>query len=302
MIVIKPVTITSPMFTSSIAEPDTGETVWTAGTYTIGTRKINTTTHRIYEVVATSTSDDPLVGIVANPPTWIDVGPTNKWAMLDGVVGNQSTAADEITVSFETGTLVNGLAVFGMSGVSDAVVTVTDPVAGEVYNREVELVDNSMIDGWYSYLFEDIVRKDQFVLTDLPAYRNATIEVVFSGTDEIGVGEVVLGKQISLGVAVYGTGMQLLDFSVANTDEFGNFTNVTRRRFSKLVDFDVRIEKPRINFVFQQLSELRATPAVWIGEGTEDDATLVYGYYRNNQINIDTPSYCSATIQVQGLI
>jgi len=305
MIVIKPYAITESMLVSDIPEPDTGETVWTAGSYSIGDERISTTTHKVYKsIVDTNTLDPELDTYDQNGlgTKWLIVGPTNKWAFTDGIISNPSVGNSPLNMDFTVRRNVDGVAAFGLNGVSSALVTVNDPAAGEVYNREVRLTDNSAVVGFYSYLFQPIVRKTQFVLIDLPLYVNATVSFEFNGSDPMDIGEIVLGKQVSLGVAVYGSGFKLMDFSVANTDEFGNFTGVTRRRFSKLVDFDVRIEKSRLNFVYNQLSDLRATSAVWIGEGTEDDATLALGYYRNNQINIDAPSYCSATIQVQSVI
>ena len=51
MRVLPPIPVTDATFTSStIAEPDTGETVWTAGTYNTGVKRINTTTHQVGDV------------------------------------------------------------------------------------------------------------------------------------------------------------------------------------------------------------------------------------------------------------
>ena len=304
MIVIKPYTITDAMLSSDIPEPDTGETVWVAGSYLIGDEVISLETHLIYRSIVGENTLQPTLDVYTDNvgEKWLIVGPTNRWAFTDGIISNPSVGNSPLNMDFTVKRNVDGVAAFGLNGVSSALVTVNDPAAGEVYNREVRLTDNSAVVGFYSYLFQPIVRKTQFVLIDLPLYVNATVNFEFNGSDPMDIGEIVLGKQVNLGVAVYGSGFKLLDFSVANTDEYGNFTGVTRRRFSKLVDFDVRIEKSRLNFVYSQLSELRATSAVWIGEGTEDDATLALGYYRNNQINIDAPSYCSATIQVQSVI
>ena len=81
MRVLPPIVVTDATFTSStIAEPDTGEIVWAAGTYATGVQRISIVTHRVYEVVATtSTTADPVVGVLAVPPSWVDVGPTNKF-------------------------------------------------------------------------------------------------------------------------------------------------------------------------------------------------------------------------------
>lgn len=303
MRVVKPVAINDDMLTSNIPEPDAsvGEVLWTAGTYNTGDRRILTSTHTIYQVVADpSTTDAPDVGAAKTVPTWVAVGPTNKWAMFDQVNDTKSTAASPIEIDIETGALTNSLAVFNLNGSSDVTVTMTDPVAGVVYTNNIDMIDNSDVVDYYEYFFSPIINKTEFVLLDLPAYKNATISVIIAGDAAISLGTLIVGAQITLGVALYGTSMQLLDFSRKERNEFGNYVIVPRRT-SKLVDFDVIIDKHKIGYVFNQLASLTTIPAVWVGTDVNDDSTLVYGYYKDSQINIDGPVKCTATIQIEGL-
>lgn len=303
MRVVKPVAITDAMLTSNIPEPDAsvGEVLWTAGTYNTGDRRMLASTHTIYQVVADpSTTDAPDVGAAKTVPTWVAVGPTNKWAMFDQVNDTKSTAPSPIEIDIETGELTNSLAVFNLNGSSDVTVTMTDPVAGLVYTNNIDMIDNSDVVDYYEYFFSPIINKTEFVLLDLPAYKNATISVTIAGDAAISLGTLIVGAQITLGVALYGTSMQLLDFSRKERNEFGNYVIVPRRT-SKLVDFDVIIDKPKIGYVFNQLASLTTIPAVWVGTDVNDDSTLVYGYYKDSQINIDGPVKCTATIQIEGL-
>lgn len=302
MRVVKPVTIGDSELTSStIPEPDTGEIVWTAGTYNTGMRRINTTTHRVYEVVATpSTTDDPVVGVDKNPATWVDVGPTNKWAMFDTVNSTQSSEATQLVVVIDAGQITNSIAGFGIEDATAINVTMNDPTAGEVYNTDVDMTDNSEVTDWYYYYFSPIIRASRFALLDLPAYPNATITMTVDGTN-IEFGNLVLGNQLPLGVANYGSSVQLLDFSRKETDTFGNIV-VTEGRTSKLVNFDVTIAKDKVNYVFDTISSITTIPAVWVGDDGSNDPTLVFGYYRDYQNNISSPTITDATITVEGLV
>lgn len=303
MRIIKPVKISAAALTSTIPEPDpsAGEVEWTAATYNQGDQRILSSTHKVYEVVAATTSDKPDVGAAKQVPTWIEIGATNKWRCFDQVVGSQSTSSSPLTIELDLNKIVSGLAVFNMNGVNSVRVTVTDPVDGLVYDNSILLRDESLVVDWFSYFFEGFNIKTEFVLVDLPAYKNAVIKLEFLGAADISVGEIVAGQILDLGVAVYGTSLQLLDFSRKERDDFGNFT-IVRRRTSKLVDYDVRIMKGRINYVFGVLSGVTTTPCVWLGTAQLDDATLIYGYYKDTTINIDAPSYCTASITVEGLI
>lgn len=301
MIVIKPIAVDDTNLTSStIPEPDTaqGEVLWVAGSYNTGDRRVEG--HRIYEVTADpSTTDQPSVGSQKTPPTWVDVAPTNKFAMFDTVNSTKSIETTQLIVEIDAGVIINSIAGIAISGATAINVTVNDPVDGEVYSQDIDMLDNSQVTDWYEYYFSPIIRVSQFVLLDLPAYPNATITITVDG-DDIGFGNLVIGNQAVIGVANYGTNVQLLDFSRKNTDEFGN-TVVSQRRTSKLVEFDVTINKSRVNYVFDLLSSITTVPSVWVGGGDTSDPTLVFGYYRDYQNNISSPTITDATIRVEGL-
>jgi hypothetical protein len=303
MRVIKPINVTPAKLTATnIPEPDTarGETQWTAGTYTTGTRRILTSTHLVYQVAADpSTTDAPDVGAAKTVPTWVIVGPTNRYAMFDDVNDTQSIKSSPLNVEITPSQVINGLAMFNVSGASTVNVKQIDPVAGIVYNRDVAMTDNSSIVDYYAYCFEPIINRTEFVLLDLQPYGQSKVVVSATG-GEIKIGTLTMGTQIDLGIALYGTSLQLLDFSRKERNEFGSFV-VVPRRTAKLVDFDVSVPKGRVGYVFNQLQSLTTVPAVWVGTDENDDSTLVYGYYRDSQINISGPVYCSATIQVEGL-
>jgi len=303
MILIKPITVTdSNLLSSSIAEPDAtqGEpSLWSSGSYNLGDRVIEN--HRIYECTADpDTTDQPSVGALKEIPTWVDIAPTNKFAMFDNVNSTTSKAASQIVVEIDDPLLINGLAGFNISGATSINIRVTDPVAGVVYDKNISMVDNSEVVDWYSYYFSDIVQISQFLKLDLPAYVNAVVRLEINGTN-IKIGTFVLGNQKNLGVANIGSSVQLLDFSKKETDSFGNFV-VKKGRNSKLVNYDVTINKSRVNYVFDLISSITTVPAVWIGADDSNDPSIVYGYYRDFQDNINSHTLTSATIQVEGLV
>jgi len=306
MRVIQPIDLIngSALASSTIPEPDAsaGEVVWVAGTLTLGTRRIVLATHKLYEVVVASTTDDPVTGAAKAVPTWIEVGYTNRFRMFDQVVGTVSTEATApLVVEVTPNRIATSVAAFNMTGVSEVTIVMDDPTDGEVYNKTVNLQDNSQVVDWYQYFFAPIVTRSEFIVLDLPSYSSATTTVTFDGDSVVSVGTMVMGPQLVLGVACYGTSLQLLDFSRKERDDFGNFVIVPRRT-AKLVDFDIRIDKGRIGYVLRNLSALSTTPCVWVGTDSTDDDTIVYGYYRNYINTIDGPVICSATLQIEGLI
>lgn len=301
MKVIKPITVTSAILTSSIQEPDpsVGEVAWTSGTYTLGQRRILASTHKVYEVVATSTTAQPETGGVVSDD-WVVVGATNKFACFDDVIDSRATTSSHFEMTITPPGIVNSVAGFGLVGVGSVQIVVTDSVDGEVYNETLDLTDDSMVIDEYTWCFSPVVFRTNFAVTDLPAYISPDIDITFDGDTTLGVGELVLGSALTLGQASYGTNVQMLDFSVVERDAFGNRV-VVRRRTAKLTEFSVGVMKNRLNYVYNILDDLRTIPCVWIGEGNEDDATLTFGYHTSNRLPIETPTMNNVIITVEGL-
>lgn len=295
MRIIKPVEITPAILTSSNV-PETDYAAWSAATaYAVGGKAMYN--HRNYEALVAHTGANPETD-TSDPPKWLDLGANNRWRMFDDKVGSLTEQTGSIAVELQPGAVINSVALFNLLGRS-ATVTLTDPVDGIVYQRSVSLVDAGVSD-WYEWFFLPIGRQTDFVLLDLPAYGTAALSVTIdNASDTAAVGHLVMGRQAELGVAVYGSGVGITDYSRKETDTFGNSV-VVERSFSKRAEFDVVLDTPQIGRVQRLLASLRAQPVVWIGaEGYE--STFLFGYYRDFQISISGPSVSDATITVEGL-
>lgn len=302
---IRPTAITDAMLTSStVAEDD--ELEWDAGlSYSAGNRVMRTTTHRIYERQGAS-------GVDATPPEnaseelWIDVGPTNRWAMFDSVIGTVTTAADSITVVLEPGR-INSLALLNLNA---AEVTVTlEANAETVYSASFDLTDNSSVGNWYDYFYEPTYQQDSLTITDLldaalldiPAYGEGVLTVTISrpgGT--VSVGMLVVGLVTNIGHTQHGATVAIRDYSRINRDNFGLVTFV-RRDYSKVVSGSVVIDADRVDAVTRELSRYRATPVVWLGSDSYG-SLVVYGFAADWRCEIANPSASVLTIDIEGLV
>ena len=295
MRIIKPVEITPAILTSSNV-PETDYAAWSAATaYAVGDKV--TYNHRNYEALVASTGANPETD-TSDPPKWLDLGADNRWRMFDDRVGSLTEQTGSISVELQPGAVINSLALFNLQG-RDATVTLTDPVDGIVYQRTVSLVDAG-VTNWYEWFFAPIGRQTDFVLLDLPAYGTATLSVVIdNAAGTAACGHLVMGRQAEIGVALYGSGVGITDYSRKEADAFGNAI-VVERSFSKRAEFDVMVDTPQIGRVQRLLAGIRAQPVVWIGaEGYE--STVLFGYYRDFSISISGPSVSDATITVEGL-
>lgn len=299
MDIIRPVVVTDAVLDSSnVPENDYAE--WNVATaYTVGNRVILLSTHRIYEAVGSSTGVNPATDDGTN---WLNIGATNRWKAFDQKIGDPVTQVDSISYTLtDANSTPTGVALFGLKGVT-ATVTVTDSVEGEVYSQTNSLLDSDEIFDWFSYFFEEITYVTTTLFTGIPPYRGSTVSVtVTEDTGETAqLGQLVFGYVTDLGVTTYGTAISIQDFSRKETDAFGNFI-VVERAFANLVDFDVRLPTQTAGRVRRILAEYRATPIVYVGNENSGFGTIVYGFYRNFDITLDTPSLSFAAIEVEGL-
>jgi hypothetical protein len=297
MIIIQPVPITAAMLTASNV-PETDAPAWTAGTYTLGTLRIYE--HRVYEVIVASTTDRPDIGAAATTPTWLDLGATNRFKMFDQIISTQTVFAGEVDVDITPAAIINSAAFFGLSG-NEITVTMTDPIEGVVFTETRSLQDNTLIIDWYPYFFEEIAYLPDMVFLNLPAYGSATLNAVIDGgATDAKVGEVVIGKQRNLGVTNFGTSVSIQDYSIKSTDEFGN-TIIVQRAFAKRADYDVTVETSSVAAVQKALADIRTTPTVFVGDENRPE-TFVYGFYKQFNIVLSTPSISDCSIEVEGLV
>lgn len=303
MIVVEPFDIIGGLLTSSnIPEPDAsvGEVLWSAYSASIGDRRILTSTHLLYECV-NATTDAPDVGAAKAVPTWVVVGYTNRYRMFDQVNSSQSTRSSPLTVEITSPKGFNSAAIFNATGVTSVRYQVHTAAGTLTYDKTVEAIDNSEVLDYWEYFNLPVVQRYKFFVNDMPKSAGAKLTVTVTGNASVSVGTLVIGASLTLGVACYGTSFDYVNLSRVDENDFGDLT-ITKRRKYKLLDYNVSVEKSKLDFAVNQISRLVDKPCVWAGTDDTDDATIVYGYYIKYQQNVDAPSYCKSTIQVRELV
>ena len=293
---VKPTPITAAMLVSTTVTET--HAAWNAVTaYAADDRVILVSTQRVYQrLIAGTTATSPELDTV----NWLDVGPTNKWAMFDSEISTATTATTTLTVVLKPG-YVNSLALYGLVG-QTLTVTVRDGLAGPVvYGPSVIALDGTIIADWYQYFFEPSVQLAEVALTDLVPYQDAHITITLDGTGTVECGICLIGTFYMLGDTEFGATVSIIDYSRKETDTFG-VTTFVRRAYSKRMNARMMLDTAQINKVQRVLADLRATPCAWIGTDESGFEPLtVYGFYRDFSIDVAYPtkSYCS--LEVEGL-
>lgn len=280
------------------AEPG-GAPLVTTGSQS-GTHTATTFVHRIFEsTVASNTGNYPL--LAANVGTkWIDVGPTNRFAMFDLLRSTATTITSPLTVVITPGRRVDSIALVGL--VADSVTIEMTSGGGTVYSETIDLSTREVVD-WYDYFFAPFSTTPSFALFDLPPYTNGIITVTITrATGMVSCGGLVLGTAVYLGQTQYEAESDALNFSKVIRDDFGDATLVPRRTVPK-VNARVMCTKANVNKVRDLRTALNAVPALWSGLDDATDAyfeaVLILGFYRQFGINLAYPEHALISLELE---
>lgn len=298
MNVIKPVTITDAMLLSS-SVPETDYAAWNSGTtYAIGERAIKG--HKIWESLqGSNTNHDPLTD-TSDPPFWLEVSSTNRWRMFDETVNSQTTATSSIVVEVQPGA-INAVGLIELSGAS-AKVELLD--GSTVVYSQTQTIDNTILLDWYDYFFEAYDPASALVFENVPSYLGGTVRITIEGPGTVGCGGAVFGTSYDIGEAQRGAAAGVIDYSRKDTNPFG-VTKVLERAYSKRATLSLMVATSRIRRQQALLASLRATPCLWVGvpEDAQTYAPLViYGYWRDFQIEIAYPMKSLCSLELEGMI
>jgi hypothetical protein len=259
---------------SSIAEADYA--AWAAGTtYVLGDRVIVVATHRIYESLAAA-------NIGHSPATesawWVDVGPTNRWAMFDAS-SVSSSASGSIAVTL-TLPACGAVALVGISAAS-----VQLSATGVSITRAVPAP--TAPDTAVMMVIDDI------------GFAGGALTITVTGPGTVIVQNMIFGTAFDIGEAQYGMTIGITDYSTKTVDEFGNIS-VTRRGYNRRISGRVAIPNDRVDVVAAMLAGVRATMCVWQAHPAHDSLTL-FGFYTDWQFDITYPTLTMCSITVEGL-
>ncbi len=254
------------LVSSNVPENDHPE--WAAAaSYPLGARVIRQSTHRVYEsAVDNNLNSDPASAL----GQWIDVGPTNRWAMFDQALGSV-TAASSISVTLAAGT-VTAVALLDVTAT-----TVRVQTSG--YDRTQAVSGGSI----------------RFL--DMPA-SNAQVTVTVSGGTQVSVGTLLIGKVVQLGVTEASPTAGITDFSRKETDAFGEMT-VVERAWAKRMTTHALIRTEAVDLVANRIAAVRALPSLWIGQEGLDSLT-VYGFFKDFSIEVGE-KVAMLSLSIEGL-
>ena len=277
---------------------------WVSGSYNTGSIVVHpgedlsgVEMDRLWVSVLDNNTDQPSVG-----SSWVDIGPSNRFAAFDNQISTQTFAEETLSFTVNIGAVTSiGLLNLVASGVR---VTIRDGVGGAILYDEMRSLSGDNPMNWFEYFYyEDEARLTSSVFEYPILPPSAVAEITFTGGDIVAVGSIIFGRSSEIGTTQYGMTGGVIDFSRKETDEFGNTTFV-KRAFSKRVSANVMIDTAQIGRASRVLYGIRSTPTLFIltDDTAYEELAVVFGYYRDFNVEVSYPSFALCSIEIEGLI
>lgn len=259
------------------------------------------TVNHIFKSLVSSNTSTP----GTDDTKWEDLGVCNKCAAFDRQISSQTTSTTSLTIRIEPNPYwVDAIALMNIEGASAQIIVTDNGASPPIYNQTFDL-ETSVVDDWYKYFFEPFVFEDQLVVNNLPLRYNAQITVTITGVGTVAIGEFLFGQLYTLGA--YGTEqgaeIGIIDYSRKDTDPDTGVVTFTERAYSKRMSGNFYLDNTTLRSVQKLLAEVRAVPSVYIGNSDYDYQPLVvYGFYRDFNIDIAYPTRSLCRLEIEGLI
>lgn len=292
-----PVQITDAMLVSTdVLENDHPAYVATT-TYAQGDRVIVVAEHAIYESLQSSNLGKTPA---TSPAWWKRVSPTNRWKVFDTSNTTKTVKPNAMTFTLRIPQAVNTLGLLAMQGATSARVRQTHASAGTFFDQTFDLTPLPSAPDWYEWAFGLRSPRTQLVVSNLTTYPGSDLIIDVTGTTELGLGVITVGQERRFGKgARYGARLGIQDYSRKDTNEYGDIT-LLRRSFARKASFDTVIPNHDLDWVYEMLSDLRSTPALWSVYGPYS-STIVYGFYKDFEIMIPYAVESECSIELEGL-
>lgn len=292
--IVQPLPVTDSVLVATNV-PESAYPAWAIGTtYAAGDRVHLASTHKVYE--------SPAAGNVGNDPAtsaaWLEVGPTNRWALFDRSNTTATAQSTSFYYQLRPTAAFNVIYLGGLTGALTLRVRVTHATLGTLLDRTLELASLPAQAGWWEWIYGER-RGPTLALVDVPGVVGAEVRIDVTGTPTLAAAALLFGQAKEIGILVQqGARVGIQDFSRKESTDFGD-TVLVQRAYAKRASFDIPIKAELVDEAITYLASIRATPCLFIGPRYE--SAVIYGFYKEFDVNIAYASVSECSLQVEGL-
>jgi len=227
--------------------------------------------NRVYAATgkASNTNKDPALAInqftaSGEPNFWIDVGPTNRTAMFDGLINSQTSSASPLVFTLTPGAF-NGFALFGIDADSYSVTVKDAPGGNVIYQEPTTVLEGSMPGDYYEYFFDRFKPLTQFIRNDIDPYGSSEITVTLNkATGPVKLGMFAIGDMKPIGIPQRDASVNPNSFTYFKQDAYGNAT-VKKRPSATGMSISCVTDTFNANTIKANIDSVAGTPCVVVG-------------------------------------
>ncbi len=286
------------------------ETVWDSSA-TYDYTNITRDGHYIYAYAGengTNTDLSPAVDFEKNLQTktnkWVQINPTNYFAMLDGKTKTQAERMDNISFSlashgYDTFCLLN------LDAISVTIELVENSTSNILYNKTFNLQDESMVVDAYTYDFAPFEFTPSLYRDDLPIYMDATLNVSINNDGSlVKCGRLLFGRSFYIGDTNFDGNIDLEFYQYDETDVFGN-RSLVYYNSADVENYSVSIPTNKIPMIRRASKELAGKPILFIAdESTETslENLLNFGFLDKFSVVISDADYSVVSLSYKSIL
>jgi len=110
---------------------------------------------------------------------------------------------------------------------------------------------------------------------------------------------LIVGLRKDLGTLLYSPKVELIDYSIKETDDFGNFY-ITERPYSTYNSYNIAISFAEHIEIKALLVTYRAIPCLFIGQ-IEHPLTYNFGFIKEWEMSLSNAYYVYLNLEIEGL-
>ena len=235
-------------------------------------------------------------------PIWVQVAPTNYYAMLDARTDSQTTNATDIVMTFD----IQNQDTFSLLNLKATAINISlfdNDVGGITYDNDINVQDESGVIDFYSYCFNEFVFIDNAYVDDIPLTQSGVLTITISGAD-VAVGRLVVGKSIFIGDTEFGVSLGIESYSSRDIDAFGG-VKLKQRGSVNIDTYTIKIPTSKVIELRSTAKKYDAVPSLFIGDESEDSIVknlLNFGYWTSFNMVLPNPVNSTLSLSIKGIL
>lgn len=253
----------------------------------------------------TNTTDSPSIDSIKQAPKWVNIRPTNYYAMLDEKTLTQTSVRDKIIVelndlAYDTLSLME----LNANNVKIELIDIQDN-SNILYSSEKSLRDESEVIDFYTYCYAPIKIISTFYTGDIPIYRGAKLRVTIENQGNFAkCGRLIFGDSFFIGCTNIDISLGFESYSKKETDIFGN-TTLLHRDMAVRDTYSITISSENIPMLRRKFRGWDAKSLLFIADENQKsrlENLLNFGYFEDVSFKYDGSDISTLNLTIRGIL